>query len=55
MRLLREILPAHPEIPRRYDVLIVDEVHNCAPAGGRWQVREGHPADPGDPDARTSL
>ncbi len=34
MRLLREVLPAHPEIPRRYDVLIVDEVHNCAPAGG---------------------
>ncbi len=34
MRLLREVLPPHPEIPRRYDVLIVDEVHNCAPAGG---------------------
>jgi len=37
MRLLREALPPHPEIPRRYDVLIVDEVHNCAPAGGRNQ------------------
>lgn len=38
MRLLREALPPHPEIPRRYDVLIVDEVHNCAPAGaaGRY-------------------
>jgi superfamily II DNA or RNA helicase len=38
MRLLREALPPHPELPRRYDVLIVDEVHNCAPAGGggRW-------------------
>ncbi len=38
MRLLRETLPAHPQIPRRYDVLIVDEVHNCAPAGagGRY-------------------
>lgn len=34
MRLLRDALPSHPEIPRRYDVLIVDEVHNCAPAGG---------------------
>jgi superfamily II DNA or RNA helicase len=34
MRLLREVLPPHPEIPRRFDVLIVDEVHNCAPAGG---------------------
>jgi superfamily II DNA or RNA helicase len=33
MRLLREVLPAHPELPRRYDVLIVDEVHNCAPSG----------------------
>jgi hypothetical protein len=30
---LREALPAHPRIPRRYDVLIVDEAHNCAPAG----------------------
>jgi len=38
MRLLREVLPPHPEIPRRYDILIVDEVHNCAPAGagGRY-------------------
>jgi superfamily II DNA or RNA helicase len=38
MRLLREVLPPHPEIPRRYDVLIIDEVHNCAPAGagGRY-------------------
>ncbi len=38
MRLLREVLPAHPRIPRRYDILIVDEVHNCAPAGagGRY-------------------
>jgi superfamily II DNA or RNA helicase len=38
MRLLREVLPPHPEIPRQYDMLIVDEVHNCAPAGagGRY-------------------
>lgn len=38
MRLLREVLPSHPQIPRRYDILIVDEVHNCAPAGagGRY-------------------
>jgi superfamily II DNA or RNA helicase len=33
MRLLREVLPPHPEIPRRFDALIVDEVHNCAPSG----------------------
>ena len=39
MRLLREVLPPHPEIPRRYDVLIVDEVHNCAPAGAGGTVR----------------
>jgi hypothetical protein len=38
MRLLREVLPPRSQIPRRYDVLIVDEVHNCAPAGagGRY-------------------
>ena len=38
MRLLREVLPAHPQIPRQIDVLAVDEVHNCAPAGagGRY-------------------
>lgn len=33
MRLLREVLPPSPEIPRRFDMLIVDEVHNVAPAG----------------------
>ncbi len=33
MRLLREVLPPTPEIPRRFDLLVVDEVHNVAPAG----------------------
>jgi len=33
MRLLRDVLPPSPEIPRRFDMLIVDEVHNVAPAG----------------------
>src|SRR5439155_15821596 len=33
MSLLREVLPPHPTIPRRFDLLIVDEVHNAAPAG----------------------
>jgi superfamily II DNA or RNA helicase len=35
LRLFRETLPAEGEsiYPRRYDVLIVDEAHNCAPAG----------------------
>ncbi|MHB8663778.1 MAG: DISARM system SNF2-like helicase DrmD [Acidimicrobiales bacterium] len=38
MRLLRDVLPpdAHA-YPRRFDLLIVDEVHTCAPAGrGRY-------------------
>ena len=36
LRLLRETLPApgEPIYPRRYDLLIVDEAHNCAPSGG---------------------
>ncbi len=35
LRLFRETLPAEGEsiYPRRYDVLICDEAHNCAPAG----------------------
>jgi SNF2 family DNA or RNA helicase len=35
MRLFKETLPAEGEsiYPRRYDVLIVDEAHNCAPSG----------------------
>lgn len=34
-RLLREVLPSEGEstYPRRYDILIVDEAHNVAPAG----------------------
>jgi len=36
LRLFREVLPAHGEsaYPRRFDLLIVDEAHNVAPAGG---------------------
>jgi SNF2 family DNA or RNA helicase len=35
LRLFKETLPAEDEsiYPRRYDVLILDEAHNCAPAG----------------------
>jgi superfamily II DNA/RNA helicase len=35
LRLFRETLPSEGEAiyPRRYDVLIVDEAHNCAPSG----------------------
>jgi len=35
LRLFRETLPApgEPVYPRKYDLLIVDEAHNCAPSG----------------------
>ncbi|MFC6080451.1 DISARM system SNF2-like helicase DrmD [Sphaerisporangium aureirubrum] len=33
MRLLRELLPPMPRYPRAFDLLVVDEVHTCAPAG----------------------
>lgn len=35
MRLFRETLaaPGQPVFPRKYDLLIVDEAHNCAPSG----------------------
>jgi superfamily II DNA or RNA helicase len=33
MRLLREVLPPVPTYPRRFDLLIIDEVHNVAPSG----------------------
>lgn len=39
LRLFRETLPApgEPVYPRKYDLLIVDEAHNCAPWGaGRY-------------------
>jgi len=39
LRLFREVLPGQdePTYPRKFDLLIVDEAHNCAPAGrGRY-------------------
>ncbi|HJZ60183.1 MAG TPA: DISARM system SNF2-like helicase DrmD [Gemmataceae bacterium] len=35
LRLFREILPGpdEPTYPRKFDLLIVDEAHNCAPSG----------------------
>ena len=39
MRLFREVLPAEgePAFPRRFDLLILDEAHNAAPAStGRY-------------------
>lgn len=39
MRSLREVLPDAPRYPRAFDLLVVDEVHTCAPAGhGRYAV-----------------
>jgi ERCC4-related helicase len=39
MRLLREVLPTENSYPRKFDLLIVDEAHNVAPAGrGRYAV-----------------
>jgi len=39
MRLLREVLPPAPRYPRAFDLLVVDEVHGCAPSGrGRYAV-----------------
>jgi SNF2 family DNA or RNA helicase len=39
LRLFRELLPGpgEPVFPRKFDLLIVDEAHNCAPSGrGRY-------------------
>jgi superfamily II DNA or RNA helicase len=37
LRMLRDALPPVPSYPRRFDLLVVDEVHGCAPAGrGRY-------------------
>ncbi|WP_255949937.1 DISARM system SNF2-like helicase DrmD [Streptomyces odontomachi] len=39
LRMLREILPQVPEYPRAFDLLVVDEVHTCAPSGtGKYAV-----------------
>ncbi|GGV41964.1 helicase SNF2 family protein [Kitasatospora herbaricolor] len=39
MALLRSILPPVPQYPRTFDLLVVDEVHTCAPSGsGKYAV-----------------
>ncbi|MEU5402621.1 DISARM system SNF2-like helicase DrmD [Streptomyces sp. NPDC005963] len=39
LRMLRELLPVVPEYPRAFDLLVVDEVHTCAPSGiGKYAV-----------------
>ncbi|WP_156725261.1 DISARM system SNF2-like helicase DrmD [Streptomyces apocyni] len=38
-RMLRELLPQVPQYPRAFDLLVVDEVHTCAPSGtGEYAV-----------------
>jgi SNF2 family DNA or RNA helicase len=39
LRLLRDVLPTVPRYPRTFDMLVVDEVHTCAPATrGKYAV-----------------
>ncbi len=40
MRLFREILPDQATYPRPFDILVVDEAHNVAPAGGGRYARD---------------
>jgi hypothetical protein len=53
MRLLRDVLPPVPTYPRAFDLLIVDEAHNVAPAGrGKYATDSQRTRDPRD---RTAL
>ncbi|MBO9460682.1 DISARM system SNF2-like helicase DrmD [Labrenzia sp. R5_0] len=39
LRMLRDVLPVHASYPRKFDLLVVDEAHNIAPAGsGHYAV-----------------
>ena len=39
MRLFRDVLPARASYPRKFDIMLVDEAHNVAPAGaGRYAL-----------------
>lgn len=40
LRAFRDILPAHANFPRKFDLLIVDEAHNVAPAAGAQYALE---------------
>lgn len=40
LRLMREVLPVHATFPRKFDILVVDEAHNVAPAGSAHYVLE---------------
>lgn len=40
LRMLRDILPVRASYPRKFDILVVDEAHNVAPAGSAHYVLE---------------
>lgn len=40
LRLLRDILPVRASYPRKFDILVVDEAHNVAPAGSAQYALE---------------
>lgn len=39
-RMLRDVLPVHASYPRKFDILVVDEAHNVAPAGSAHYALE---------------
>lgn len=39
-RLLKDVLPTHITYPRKYDILVVDEAHNVAPASASMYALE---------------
>lgn len=40
LRMMRDVLPVHATYPRKFDILVVDEAHNVAPAGSTNYVIE---------------
>ena len=40
LRAMRDVLPPHPTYPRKFDLLVVDEAHNIAPAAGAHYALE---------------
>jgi SNF2 family DNA or RNA helicase len=40
LRLLKDVLPSHVTYPRRFDILVVDEAHNIAPAAASQYALE---------------
>lgn len=40
LRLLEDVLPPTVEYPRKFDLLIVDEAHNVAPASGKSYLKD---------------